>query len=48
MTSQLAGWWGWMASLLYKQNFSKIAVVHETAWHFQNEGLVLNFCMKGH
>jgi hypothetical protein len=46
MTSQLAGGG---ASLLYTQNFSKIAKVHTTAWRFDNEGLVkIYFCVKGH
>jgi hypothetical protein len=37
------------ASLLYTQNFSKIAKVHTTAWRFDHEGLVkINFCVKGY
>jgi hypothetical protein len=40
---------GGEASLLYTQNFSKIAAVHATAWHFGNESLdTTNFCVKGH
>jgi hypothetical protein len=36
MTSQLAGWWGWVEdlSVYYTQKFAKIAMVHTTAWHF--------------
>jgi hypothetical protein len=47
MTSQLADGGG--LSLLYTQNFSKIAKVHITTWRFDNEGLVkMNFCIKAY